>query len=90
MEAMFVRSQGLTNDRQRLRVHIETEQLPIWRRTVQDAAGVPARSDGSIHIAPALPGLQCVYNLLVKYRLVRCIHNIEAGLRSVPPMNRAR
>ncbi len=81
MNAMFVRSQGLTSDRQRLRVHIQTQQLPIWRTRLQNAAGMAARAESSIHIAPASPGLQRVYNLLVKYGLVRCVHRVGAGAR---------
>ena len=80
MDAMFVRSQGLTSDRQRLRVHIETQQLPIWRRCLQNSAGMTARAECPIYIAPSAPGLQCVYNLFVKYGLMRYIHNVGADL----------
>ena len=44
MNTMFVRSQGLTSDLQRLRVHIETQQLAIWRRCLQNATGMSARA----------------------------------------------
>ena len=71
MDAMFMRSQGLTSDRQRLRVYIETQQLSIWRRRLQNTAGVSARAQCAIDIAPASPGLQRVYNLFVKYRSMR-------------------
>lgn len=74
MDAMFVRSQGLTSDRQRLRVYIETEELSIWRTRLQNAASVPARAESPIHVAPTAPRLQRVYNLFVKYRLMRCVH----------------
>jgi len=71
MNAMFVRSQGLTSDRQRLLVHIQTQQLSIWRTRLHYSAGMSARAESSIHIAPSAMRLQRVYNLLVKYRLVR-------------------
>src|SRR5512138_2925555 len=77
MDAPLVRSQGLASERERLRVHIETQQLPIWRRCLQNAAGMSARAYRPIHIAATAPGLQRVYNLLVKYRLMRCVHNTQ-------------
>jgi len=78
MDALFVRSQDLTSQRKRLRVHIETEQLSIWRTRLQNAAGMTARAQCPIHVAPASPGLQRVYNLFVKYRLVqRVVHHNE-------------
>ena len=75
MKATLVRSQGLTSNRQRLRVHIETQQLPIRRASLQDAASVSARTYRTIHIPPAIAGLQSVYNLLVKYRFMRSHNN---------------
>ena len=69
MDALFVRSQGLTSERQRLRVNIQTQQLPIWRASLQDPASVTARAQSAIYITTAALGLQCVYNLFVKYRL---------------------
>src|SRR5512146_1620033 len=76
MDAPLVRSQVLASERERLRVHIETQQLPIWRRCLQDAAGMSARAQCPIHIAASAPGLQRVYNLFVKYRLMRrIVHN---------------
>ena len=73
MDATFVGSQVPASDRQRLRVYIETQQLPIWRTAIQYAAGVPTRADCSIHIAPTGAGLQRVYNFFVKYGYVRCV-----------------
>jgi hypothetical protein len=70
MNALFVRSQGLTSERHSLRVYIETEQEPIWRASLQDPASVTARAQSAIHIPPAIAGLQSVYNLLVKYRFM--------------------
>ena len=80
MNALFVRSQGLTSERQSLRVYIETEQEPIWRASLQDPASVTARAQSAIHITSAIAGLQSVYNLLVKYRFVS-VHNVgyDAG-----------
>src|SRR5512138_3896332 len=76
MEAPLVRSQGLASERERLWVHIETQQLPIWRRRLQNAAGMSTRAQRPIHIAATAPGLQRVYNLFVKYRLMRrIVHN---------------
>ncbi len=71
MNAIFVRSQGLTSNRQRLRVYIQTQQSSIWRTRLQYAAGMTTRAESSIHIAPTAMRLQRVYNLLVKYRLMR-------------------
>ena len=71
MDALFVRSQGLTSERQRLRVYIQTQQLPIWRRRLQNSAGMSTRAQCPIHIAATTSGLQRVYNLFVKYRLMR-------------------
>ncbi len=70
MNAPLVRSQVLTSKRQSLRVYIKTEQLPIWRASLQDPASVTARAQSAIHITTAAFGLQCVYNLLVKYRFM--------------------
>lgn len=84
MDAVFVRSQGLTSDRQRLRVHIQTQQLPIWRTRLQNAAGMSARAQCSIHITPASPGLQRVYNLFVKYGSVRRVIHLRRR-RSLTP-----
>src|SRR5437867_1711199 len=42
MDALFIRSQVLTSERERLRVYIKTQQLPIWRRGLQNSAGVSA------------------------------------------------
>src|SRR5512138_1205155 len=44
MDAVLVRSQGLASDRERLRVYIETQQSPIWRRCLQNAASMSARA----------------------------------------------
>ena len=74
MKAPLVRSQGLTSKRQRLRVYVETQQKPIWRAGLQDAAGVSTRAQCAIHITAAALRLQRVYNLMVKYRSVR-VHN---------------
>jgi hypothetical protein len=71
MDAILVRSQDLTSDRQRLRVDIETQQLPIWRRRLHNTAGMAARAQCSVYIPSAFMRLQRVYNFLVKYRLVR-------------------
>ena len=71
MDAPLVRSQVLASERQRLRVHIQTQQLPIWCRRLQNPAGVSARAQGSIHIATSVMRLQRVYNFFVKYRLMR-------------------
>ena len=76
MDAMFVRSQGLTSDRQRLRVHVETEQAPIWRTRLQDTAGVSARAHCPIHITSPRMRLQRVYNFFVKYGFVRRVVHI--------------
>jgi hypothetical protein len=76
MCALFVRSQGLTSERQRLRVYIQTQQLPIWRRGLQNSAGMSTRAQCPIYIATADLRLQRVYNLFVKYRSMRyIIHN---------------
>mgnify|MGYP006391214339 CR=1 FL=1 len=68
MDAMFVRSQGLTSERQRLRVNIQTQQKPIRRAGLQYPASVSARAQSAIHITTTALRLQCVYNLLIKYR----------------------
>jgi hypothetical protein len=73
MDAMLIRSQGLTSDRQRLWIHIQTQQTPIWRTRLQNSAGMTARAQCPVHIAPATSGVQRVYNLFVKYRSVRCV-----------------
>ena len=78
MCALFVRSQGLTSERQRLRVNIQTQQMPIWRASLQNPASVTARAQSAIHITTTALGLQCVYNLFVKYRYV--VHNVVATL----------
>src|SRR5512138_756784 len=49
MDAILIRSQGLTSERERLRVYIETQQLPIWRRRLQNAASVSARAQCPVH-----------------------------------------
>jgi hypothetical protein len=67
MSAPTERSQGLSGERQCLRVEIETQQLAIWRTGLQYSAGMSARADCAIHIAPRTVGPQRVYNLLVKY-----------------------
>ena len=41
----------------RLRVHIQTQQLPIWRARLQYAAGMSSRAYCSIHIAAPTLGL---------------------------------
>jgi hypothetical protein len=71
MDAPFIRSQVLTSERKRLRVNIQTQQSPIWRRHLHDPAGMAARAQCPIHIASPCMRLQRVYNLFVKYRLVR-------------------
>jgi hypothetical protein len=71
MDTPFIRSQVLTSERKRLRVYIQTQQLPIWRRGLQNPAGMSARAQRPIYIVATAPGLQRVYNLFVKYRLVR-------------------
>jgi len=71
MRAPFMGGQGLTSKRQRLRVHIETQQESIRRASLQNAASVSARAQCAIYISAARFGLQRVYNLLVKYRFVR-------------------
>ena len=79
MDAMFVRSQGLTSNRQRLRVYIETQQLSIWRRRLHDAAGMATRAQCPVNVPPATYGLQRVYNLFVKYRSMRRVHIDRVG-----------
>ena len=76
MDAPLIRSQELMSERERLWVYIETQQLPIWRRRLHDLAGMAARAQCPIHIASPAMGLQRVYNLFVKYRLMRqIVHN---------------
>jgi hypothetical protein len=80
MDAPFIRSQVLTSERKRLRIHIETQQSPIWRRHLHDSAGMAARAQCPIHITAPLMRLQRVYNLFVKYRLMqRIVHNDDPG-----------
>jgi hypothetical protein len=67
MAALTERSQGLSGKRQCLRVEIQTQQLTFWRTGLQYPAGVSARADCAIHIAPRALWPQCVYNLLEKY-----------------------
>ena len=70
MRAPLIRSQGLTSKRQRLRVYIETQQKPIRRASLQNPASVTARAQRTIDITSTAFGLQCVYNLFVKYGYV--------------------
>ncbi len=81
MNALFVRSQDLTSKRQRLWVYIQTQQLPIWHRGLQNSAGMTARTQSPIHIATAIMRLQRVYNLFVKYRLVRRVAHVVTASR---------
>jgi hypothetical protein len=70
MCTLFVRSQGLARKRQRLRVNIQTQQKSIRRASLQNPASVTARAQSAIDITTTALGLQCVYNLFVKYRYV--------------------
>ena len=46
-------------------------------QTPHDAAGMATRAQCSIHVTPAFHRLQRVYNLFVKYRLMRrTIHKV--------------
>ena len=71
MDAVLVGSQVPASYRKCLWVHIETQQLTIWRRRLHDPAGMATRAQCPIHIAPPGMRLQRVYNLFVKYRFVR-------------------
>ena len=71
MDAALVGSQDPASNRERLRVYVKTQQLPIWRRGLHNSAGMTARAQCPVHIAPPGMRLQRVYNLFVKYRLVR-------------------
>ena len=80
MDALFIRSQVLTSERERLRVYIKTQQLPIWRRGLHDSAGLATRAQCPIYLATTIMRLQRVYNLFVKYRLMqRIVHNDDRG-----------
>ena len=70
MCASLIRSQGLTSKRQRLRVYIETQQMPIRRASLQNTASVTARAQCAVNVTSTAFGLQCVYNLFVKYGYV--------------------
>src|SRR6185503_1828713 len=80
MDTPLIRSQVLTSERKRLRVNIETQQSPIWRRRLHDSAGMAARAQCPIHIAPPGVRLQRVYNLFVKYRSVRRVVHVATTL----------
>lgn len=70
MRTLLIRSQGLTSKRQRLWVYIKTQQKPIRRASLQNPASVTARAQSTVNITPTAFGLQCVYNLFVKYGYV--------------------
>ncbi len=74
MRAPTERSQGLSGERQRLRVEIETQQFTVRRTGLQYSAGMSARADRAVHIAPRAVWTHRVYNLLVKYGLMRHDH----------------
>lgn len=76
MDAVLVGSQVPASDRERLQVYVKTQQLPIWRRGLQDSAGMAARAQCPVHIEPPGLRLQRVYNLFVKYRLVRRVVHV--------------
>jgi hypothetical protein len=76
MDAMFVGSQDPASDRECLWIHIQTKQLAIWCTRLHDSAGMAARAQCTVNVASTTFGLQRVYNLFVKYRLMRCVHLI--------------